>query len=64
MNVSPINRTQPQAAKVKNDKLSILVAQRSLEAASQNQTKGKSDQAGSSLKFAHPYLGHNVDIYV
>ena len=64
MNISPIGRSQPQTGKVKNDKISVLVAQRSLEAASQNQEKEKTGQANSALKFAHPYLGHNVDIYV
>lgn len=64
MNISPVDRTTQQVDKVKSDKLSVLVAQRSLEAATQNQAKDQTPRAGASLKFAHPYLGHYVDIYV
>ena len=64
MNISSIDRAQSQVSKIKKDPLNVLVAKRSLEAATQNLAKEKTGQANSSLKYAHPYLGHNVDIYV
>ena len=57
MNVSGADRTQTN----KTDKMGVIVAQRSLEAARQNQ---ESEKSGNGKKFSHPYLGHNVDIYV
>ena len=57
MNVSGADRIQTN----KTDKMGVIVAQRSLEAARQNQESGKTQ---NGKKFAHPYLGHNVDIYV
>jgi len=61
MNVSAVDRSQSIQVKPKNDTLGVMVAQKSLEAAMQNQSK---DRVSSSKNFSHPYLGHNVDIYV
>lgn len=64
MAIFPVGRIPPQSGGIKVDKLNVLVAQRSLEAATQNQAKEQGGQANSAKTFAHPYLGHNVDIYV
>lgn len=63
MEVSAINRAQIPPVKPKTDKLGVMVAQRSLEAARQNQESAGTKGAGAK-QFDHPYLGHNVDIYV
>ena len=64
MNISAIDRSQSAKVKPKSDKMGVMVAQRSLEAAMQNQAKEKAGLASQAKGFAHPYLGHNVDIYV
>lgn len=65
MNISTVNSSQTMDTKLKSGKMGVLVAQRSLEAARQNQEGGSSkDSTSSSKRFSHPFLGHNVDIYV
>ncbi len=69
MNISAVNRTQSSDIKSKTDKMGVLLAQRAIEAARQNQTADGSSnrtekKTESGKSFAHPYLGHNVDIYV
>ena len=67
MNISAVNRTQSSDVKPKADKMGVLLAQRAIEAARQNQTAGGSNHAEKKTggkSFAHPFLGHNVDIYV
>ncbi|MHC1762352.1 MAG: hypothetical protein AB9917_23110 [Negativicutes bacterium] len=66
MNVSAVNRTQSSDVKPKTDKMGIILAQRAIEAARQNQTAGAggTEKKEDGKSFAHPYLGHNVDIYV
>lgn len=68
MNVSAVNRTQSSDVKPKSDKMSVILAQRAIEAARQNQTAGgssnRTEKTEGGKSFAHPYLGHNVDIYV
>ena len=61
MDISAVGRSQTTQVKPKKDILGVMVAQKSLEAAMQNQSK---DRVNASKEFAHPYLGHNVDIYV
>ena len=61
MDVSAVGRAQSTQVKPKNDKLGVIVAQKSLEAAMQNQSK---ERVNAAKEFPHPYLGHNVDIYV
>ena len=67
MNISAVNRTQSSDTKPKTDKMGVLLAQRAIETARQNQTAGgsnRTEKAEGGKSFAHPYLGHNVDIYV
>ncbi len=64
MNVAGVGRAQTATVQTKTDKIGIIVAQRSIEAARQNQAAGEAASAKGSKLFAHPYLGHNVDIYV
>lgn len=61
MDVSAVGRSQTVQGKTKKDVLGVMVAQKSLEAAMQNQSK---DRVSTAKEFSHPYLGHNVDIYV
>jgi len=63
MNVSAINKMQSADFRPKSDKIGLLVAQKTLESARQNQEAGSSERGGAKRQ-AHPYLGHNVDIYV
>ncbi len=68
MNFSAVNRAQSSDVKPKTDKMGVILAQRAIEAARQNQTAGgssnRSEKTEGGKSFAHPYLGHNVDIYV
>jgi len=64
MNVSSGNRIQTADVGPTKNKIGVLVAQRSLEAARQNQESDGIVQGNKSKIFAHPFLGHNVDIYV
>ncbi len=62
MNVSSTKSMQSADFRPKADKIGLLVAQKSLEAARQNQ--GDASVNDRPKRHAHPYLGHNVDIYV
>jgi len=62
MAISAVDRTRTSEVTSKTEK--IRIAQRSIEAARQNQESSETPRTGSTKKFAHPYLGHNVDIYV
>ena len=64
MDVSAVNRIQSADFRPKADKIGLLVAQKTLESARQNQESGRTERAGAAKRHAHPYLGHNVDIYV
>lgn len=64
MNVSGIGRAQTATVQPKTGKIGVMVAQRSIEAARQNQAISEAAKNGETKQFAHPYLGHNVDIYV
>ena len=64
MNVSGVGRAQPAGVQPKTGKIGIIVAQRSIEAARQNQAISEAAKNGETKQFVHPYLGHNVDIYV
>ena len=67
MNFSAVNRAQSSDVKPKTDKMGVILAQRAIEAARQNQTAGgsnRTEKAEGGKSFAHPFLGHNVDIYV
>ena len=64
MNVSSVNRAQTPNVKLNTDKIGVMVAQKSLEAARQNQESSGSGRTGNAQSFTHPFLGHNVDIYV
>jgi hypothetical protein len=65
MNISTVNSSSTVDTKLKSAKMGVLVAQRSLEAARQNQEGGSgADGTSNAKRFAHPFLGHNVDIYV
>lgn len=62
MNVSQTKSIQSADFRPKADKIGLLVAQKSLEAARQNQED--KTVHNRSQRHAHPFLGHNVDIYV
>ncbi len=62
MDISSVDRTRVPEATQKSEK--IRVAQKTIEAARQNQASNETVKTGSAKKFAHPYLGHNIDIYV
>jgi hypothetical protein len=64
MNVAGGGRAQTATVQTRTDKIGIIVAQRSIEAARQNQAAGEAAGVKGAKQFAHPYLGHNVDIYV
>ena len=68
MNVSAVNRTQSSDVKPKPDKMGVILAQQAIEAARQNQTAGggsnHAEKKAGGKSFEHPYLGHNIDIYV
>lgn len=65
MNISAVNRVQNSDVRTKTDRMGVFVAQRAIEAARQNQgVDGAEKKTGVAKSFAHPYLGHNVDIYV
>ena len=64
MNVSSVNRAQTPNVKLNTDKIGVMVAQKSLEAARQNQETRGDGKTGNAPNFTHPFLGHNVDIYV
>ena len=64
MDVSAVNRIQSADFRPKADKIGLLVAQKTLESARQNQESGRTERTGAAKSYAHPYLGHNVDIYV
>ena len=64
MDVSTVNRIQSADFRPKSDKIGLLVAQKTLESARQNQESGAADRTGAAKRHAHPYLRHNVDIYV
>ena len=64
MNVSGIGRAQTAVVQPKTGKIGVIVAQRSIEAARQNQAISEAAKNGETKQFVHPYLGHNVDIYV
>jgi hypothetical protein len=64
MDVSAVNRARTSDVRPRPDKIGIMVAQKTLEAARQNQESSGTSRAEGAKKFAHPYLGHNVDIYV
>jgi len=62
MDISAVERTRAPESTLKSEK--IRVAQQTIEAARQNLASNETMKTGSAKKFAHPYLGHNVDIYV
>ena len=64
LNVSGIGRAQTASVQPKTGKIGVMVAQRSIEAARQNQAISEAAKNGGTKQFSHPYLGHNVDIYV
>ncbi len=64
MNISAINYSRISDVRPKTDKIGVMVAQKSLEAAKQNQESVGTGRTGSVNDFSHPFLGHNVDIYV
>ena len=64
MNVSGIGHAQSASVQTKTGKIGVMVAQRSIEAARQNQAVSEAPKSGGTNQFAHPYLGHYVDIYV
>ena len=64
MNISAVNRAQTPNVKLNTAKIGVMVAQKSLEAARQNQETSGGDRTGNAQSFSHPFLGHNVDIYV
>ena len=63
MNISAINQMRSTDLRPKADKIGLLVAQKTLESARQNQETNGSGRNNAN-RHAHPYLGHNVDIYV
>lgn len=63
MNISAMKPLQSADLRPKADKIGLLVAQKSLEAARQNQ-QSETVRPERPSRFNHPYLGHNVDIYV
>ena len=63
MNISAINQVRSTDLRPKADKIGLLVAQRTLESARRNQEAAGNDR-NIAKRHAHPYLGHNVDIYV
>lgn len=64
MNISAVDHSRISDLRPKTDKIRVMVAQKSLEAARQNQESVGTGKTGSVNNFAHPFLGHNVDIYV
>jgi hypothetical protein len=64
MDVSAVNKIPSADYRPKADKIGLLVAQKTLESARQNQETGGTGRTGGAKRHAHPYLGHNVDIYV
>lgn len=64
MNISAIDHSRIYDLKPKTDKIGVMVAQKSLEAAKQNQENVGTGRTGSVSSFSHPFLGHNIDIYV
>jgi hypothetical protein len=64
MDVSAVNKIHSADFRPKADKIGLLVAQKTLESARQNQETGGTVRTGAAKRHAHPYLGHNVDIYV
>ena len=63
MDISAINQMRSNDLRPKADKIGLLVAQTTLESARQNQEATGSGRNNAN-RHAHPYLGHNVDIYV
>ena len=65
MGISPIQQMQTADFRPRADKIGLMAAQKTLEAARKNQESERTNRpAAPEKKFAHPYLGHNVDIYV
>lgn len=63
MNISAVKSLYSTDLRPKADKIGLLVAQKSLEAACQNE-KNEEGHPERSPRFNHPFLGHHVDIYV
>lgn len=64
MNVASINRVQNPDTSSPANKLGVIVAQKAIEAARLNQASGDKPVKTGVKQMTHPYLGHNIDIFI
>lgn len=64
MNVTSVNQVQHTAVRPQTEKVGVLLAQKSLEAAQRNQTTAAGTRQTTVAKPVHPYLGRHIDVYV